>query len=217
MREICGKQIATKLSDMVDPRSCAILVIDVQNDYCYDEEGGEKYPRMIEALRQLIQSARESHVFVIYVQDTLLPSRKSDSPGWMRHYLINKDDAYIPKETATNGSAGQEFVKKISPTRHDLIIQKFRSSAFYGTSVDLILRSNGIRSVIITGAVTYGCVESTCRDASNEYFVVVPQDCVAGSDQELHEACLKIMRARYDVCSSKDIISEWNRKLVETV
>ena len=75
------------------------------------------------------------------------------------------------------------------------MVKKYRSSAFWGTNLDLLLRSNGIKSLIMAGCTTEGCVESTARDALfNDYYVVVAEDCVASDDRAQHEASLLLMR-----------------------
>ena len=92
-------------------------------------------------------------------------------------------------------------------------MRKYRSSGFWGTNLDLLLRSNGIESVIVTGCTTEGCVESTARDALfNDYYVVLPEDCLASDDRRQHEASLFLMRHRFDVVSSDDILSSWQER-----
>ena len=89
-------------------------------------------------------------------------------------------------------------------------MRKYRSSGFWGTNLDMLLRSNGIETVIVTGCTTEGCVESTARDAMfNDYYVVLPEDCVASDDPRQHEASLFLMRHRFDVVSSNDILAIW--------
>ena len=137
----------------------------------------------------------------------------SDSPAWIRHYMLGeskKDPAEISVE-GLDGTIGQQVIDEIHPQQNEIVIRKFRSSAFVGTSLDLILRSNNIKSVIMTGLHTEKCVESTCRDASNEYFVVLPEDCVDSDRKELHDACMKIMKHRYDVLMSERILDAWLR------
>ena len=59
-------------------------------------------------------------------------------------------------------------------------MKKYRSSGFWGTNLDMLLRSNGIKSIVVTGCTTEGCVESTASDALfNGYYVVLTEDCVA--------------------------------------
>jgi nicotinamidase-related amidase len=108
------------------------------------------------------------------------------------------------------GTPGQEIIAELTPEPGDLIVRKYRSSGFWGTNLDLLLRSNGIESVIVTGCTTEGCVESTARDALfNDYYVVLPEDCLASDDRRQHEASLFLMRHRFDVVSSDDILSCW--------
>ena len=82
----------------------------------------------------------------------------------------------------------------------------------WGTNLDMLLRSNAIETVVVTGCTTEGCVESTARDALfNDYYVVLPEDCVASDDSRQHEASLFLMCHRFDVVSSDDILPIWKR------
>jgi nicotinamidase-related amidase len=108
------------------------------------------------------------------------------------------------------GTPGQEIIPELAPEAGDLIVQKYRSSGFWGTNLDMLLRSNVIKTVIMTGCTTEGCVESTARDALfNDYYVVLPEDCVASDDPRQHEASLFLMRHRFDVVTSDDILAVW--------
>ena len=89
-------------------------------------------------------------------------------------------------------------------------MRKYRSSGFWGTNLDMLLRSNGIKSIVVTGATTEGCVESTARDGLfNDYYVIVPEDCVASDDAAQHDASLLLMRHRFDVVPSGEILGRW--------
>ena len=94
----------------------------------------------------------------------------------------------------------------------DLVVKKYRSSGFWGTNLDMLLRSNGIQTVLVSGCTTEGCVESTARDAMfNDYYVVIAEDCVASDDRDLHDASLLLMRHRFDIADSDEILREWAR------
>lgn len=121
-----------------------------------------------------------------------------------------KDPAEISAD-GLDGTYGQQIIDEIRPRQNEIVIKKFRSSAFVGTSLDSILRSNNMRSIIVTGLFTEGCVESTCRDASNEYFVVVIEDCIESDRKDLHDACMKVMKNRYDVMSTTEILNTWTK------
>ena len=74
----------------------------------------------------------------------------------------------------------------------------------------MLLRSNGIKSVVVAGCTTEGCVESTARDALfNDYYVVIVEDCVASDDRAQHEASLLLMRHRFDMASADEVLGIW--------
>ena len=100
---------------------------------------------------------------------------------------------------------------ELAPADGDVVVKKYRSSGFWGTNLDMLLRSNGIESVVITGCTTEGCVESTARDALfNDYYVVIVEDCVASDDRAQHEASLLLMRHRFDMAGSEEMLRVWS-------
>jgi nicotinamidase-related amidase len=220
MITIENKVVYTTLAELVDRKHTALIVVDMQNDFCktgcaFDRLGINlsMYPSMIPRLSRLLSGAREIGVPVIYVQMTVLPGRISESPAQIRFNLrlhMESHGATQPLLYTIEGTPGQEIIAELAPEPGDLIVRKYRSSGFWGTNLDLLLRSNGIESVIVTGCTTEGCVESTARDALfNDYYVVLPEDCLASDDLRQHEASLFLMRHRFDVVSSDDILSSW--------
>jgi ureidoacrylate peracid hydrolase len=210
MKLAYGKEIPSTTSELVDPKRSALLIIDVQNDYA-KRNGRLLFPQLVKNIAKVLDRARRTGLLVLYIQDTLLRERMSDSPAWIRHYMLgeSKKDPVEISADGLDGTIGHQIIDEIRPQPNEIVIKKFRSSAFVGTGLDLILRSNKIRSVIVTGLFTEGCVESTCRDASNEYFVVLAEDCVDSDSRELHGACMKIMKHRYDVLTSEEILGAW--------
>jgi nicotinamidase-related amidase len=70
--------------------------------------------------------------------------------------------------------------------------------------------------VLIGGCTTEGCVESTARDALlNDYYVVIAEDCVASDDRDQHQASMLLMRHRFDVAGSEEIIQTWDAPAAE--
>ena len=221
MIEIEGKEVFTELEELVDSAHTALVVIDMQRDFCtpgwaFDRLGVDisMYPPMIPRLARLIEQALAASVQVIYVQMTVLPGRLSESPAQIRFnlrlHLASHSDGE-PLQYAAEGSDGQAIIDELMPRPGDLVVKKYRSSGFWGTNLDLLLRSNGIKSVVITGATTEGCVESTARDALfNDYYVVIAEDCVASDDREQHDASLLLMRHRFDIATSAEIAAVWS-------
>jgi nicotinamidase-related amidase len=222
MIEVDGKQVFTTLAELVDPRHAALVVVDMQRDFCspggaFDRLGVDlsMYPPMVPRLARLVEGARPAGVPVIYVLMTVLPNRSSESPAQIRFnlrlHLSSHGDAE-PLGYTADGSEGQEVIPELAPHDGDLIVKKYRSSAFWGTNLDMLLRSNGIQSVVMTGCTTEGCVESTARDALfNDYYVVIAEDCVASDDREQHDASMLLMRHRFDIATSEEILGEWSR------
>lgn len=220
MIEIEGKQVFTELSELVDPAHSALVVVDMQRDFCHPGGAFERlgvdismYPPVIPRIAGLLAGARGAGVQVIYIQMTVLPGRKSESPAQIRFNLrmhLAEAGGEALGYTA-DGSVGQEILPELAPVDGDLVVKKYRSSAFWGTNLDLLLRSNEIKSLIVAGCTTEGCVESTARDALfNDYYVVVVSDCVASDDRAQHDASLLLMRHRFDIATAEEVLGVWN-------
>jgi nicotinamidase-related amidase len=219
MIEVEGKQVFTELEELVDPAHTALVVVDMQRDFCipggaFDRLGVDisMYPDMIPRVARLIEGARTAGVTVVYVQMTTLPGRAIESPAQIRFNLRLhlESNGGEPLRYTEDGSTGQQIIDELAPGPNDLMVKKYRSSGFWGTNLDMLLRSNGILSVIVTGCTTEGCVESTARDALfNDYYVVVAEDCVASDDPAQHDASMLLMRHRFDIATSDEILGVW--------
>ena len=222
MIEVDGKCVYTTLDELVEARHTALVVVDMQRDFCapggaFDRLGIDlsMYPPMIPRLARLIVGARRVGVPVVYIQMTTLPGRKIESPAQIRfnlHLHQTHHGVDVPLSYTLDGSPGHQILTELAPAPDDLIVKKYRSSGFWGTNLDMLLRSNGIETVIITGCTTEGCVESTARDALfNDYYVVLAEDCVASDDPRQHEASLFLMRHRFDVVTGGAILACWGQ------
>jgi nicotinamidase-related amidase len=215
MKEIMGKMVCETLDEVLDPDRCALLVIDLQNDFMRPEGKIAQAGNDISALEAILPKcaeflahARRLGVFVIHVQVTTLPNGRSDSPAMLRaKQLISKSVDF-----AMEGTWGAEICEECAPLPGEPVVTKHRSSAFTGTNLDMILRSNGVQTVVVIGEQTPGCIEATYRDASyHDYYNVLVEDLVAAYRQDLHEASLLIQKARHDVCTSAEVLDIWQR------
>ncbi|MGA8457558.1 MAG: isochorismatase family cysteine hydrolase, partial [Streptosporangiaceae bacterium] len=217
---VAGKQVFTELSEIVDPSHTALLIVDMQRDFCcaggsFDRLGVDlsMYPPVIDRIGGLLEGARQSGVLPVFVQMTVLPNRASESPAQIRFNLRLHDGHHgqaEPLAYAVDGSEGQNFVPGLEPQEGELVVKKYRSSAFWGTNLALLLRSNGIKSVVVSGCTTEGCVESTARDAMfSDYYVVLATDAVASDDKKQHDASMYLMAHRFDLATSEDIRKHW--------
>ncbi len=215
MREIHGKQVAETIEEVLNPAWCAVLPIDLQNDFMSPDgavaKGGADVSAMLDLAPKCIDfmtSARELGVRIVHVRIVDLPDGESDSPSWLR----SKGLIAGVSDFAVEGTWGAEFVEGCAPLPGELVVTKHRSSAFTGTNLNLLLRSCGVQTVVVIGEQTPGCVEATYRDAAyHDYYNVLVEDCVAGRDPELHAASIKIQKARHDVVTADEALSIWRR------
>jgi nicotinamidase-related amidase len=217
-----GKEVFTDLDELVDPSHTALLLIDMQHDFVdarglFGKLGIDL--SMYEATRPrmafLLDAAREHGVLVVHVQNTALPGRRSDSPAQLRFNMRMHEAAQQPGTPLTYtvpGTTGHEFVPELAPRSDEIVVPKYRSSGFWGTNLEQVLRSNGIKTVVVGGCTTEGCVESTARDAMfTDHYVVIADDCVGSDDKAQHEASMFLMRHRFDLAGADAIASVWSR------
>ena len=222
MITIHGKDVPTELSELVDPASSAFVIIDMQNDCCSEGGSGHSagadvsmYREVVPNIAAFAEACRVASVPVIHVRILTLPDGASDSTAWIR-LRLRANANYDPSNTGAwdftvEGTWGAEFVSELQPQAGEAVVTKFRSSAFHETNLDLRLRSNGIKSVMVAGCTTEGCVESTVRDLCfHNYFGIVLSDCVGSDIRELHEASMLVMGAyRADIATSAEVLDAW--------
>ena len=205
-------KILYELTDKINPIHTAVLVVDLQNDFCAPEGYvGQRFgcdPQANESLAkrnvELTEVARRAGVLIIWIQAIYDPEHLS-APMIMKGGQSNNEKRCL------DGTWGAEFYN-VEPKEKDLVIQKHRYSAFSGTSLDNHLRRHAIKTTVITGVSTNICVESTLREAFNlGYYVVIPRDCVAGNNEKLHEATLQNVEFLLgDVTESSSLIEHWS-------
>ena len=216
---VSGKEVLMTLEEIVRPGHTALIIVDPQNDFC--SAGGcvdrlnpsargvmESY---IENSVPLLQTARKAGVMVIYTQATNDPAGIYKSAPDIRRKIeyLDPENPHI----CIDGSWGHEIVDRLKPLPGEKIIRKHRHSSFAGTELDMLLRSNGIRSLVITGVTTERCVLATVTGAiAHDYYVVVPPDCVAAPNTKMHDAALPIISGnlcREGMADSHRIIRAW--------
>lgn len=203
--------------------------MDVQEDLCRPDSPKKTkdldrtiydftmYPSMIMSIKVLLGTARSAGVRIYYTQS--LRNGNFESPTSI-YYTMKRQGKQRPEDIPLyieEGSGGEEIVDEVAPLPGELSIRKYRASAFCGTPLDLLLRKNGIQTLVITGCETDGCIESTVRDAAYSlgYFVVLPEDCLASCSRQNHEAMMIMMKRRFDVVNSKEIIELWQARVSE--
>ena len=163
----------------VDPARTALVVVDMQNDFV-KEDGTLVVPdaqATIPKVKSLLDFARGSGMKVIFTQDT----HEEGDPEWE-----------IWPEHVRKGSWGWEIVDEVRPLEGELVLNKVRYDAFYGTHLDHSLRIWGIGTLVICGTVANICVHYTAASAALRWFeVVIPKDATSALDPFDLEASLR--------------------------
>jgi ureidoacrylate peracid hydrolase len=201
------------LAQLVDMRSSAIIVIDMQNDFCDPKGACAKYgldvsltQDMIPRMQRFFARARDLGAQLIFVQ--CIHESSTDSETWLfRH-------GGVPRPLCRKGTWGADFCG-VAPQGTEPVVIKHRYSAFIGTRLESVLKTLGIRTLIMTGVGTNVCVESTARDGFMlDYNVVFLSDCTATGTLEAHEATLSNMRNHFGtVATSDEVLAAWRTKV----
>jgi len=183
----------------------AVLVVDMTYDFTGDEGDEQaasqrKFPsscgphawEAIPRIKRLLTAARRRRIPVVYTRAPSWSNPLADS-GWSRHR-----SAHPLRRTPQSRKRGNEIPPAIAPSQGDLVIEKTKASAFFGTPLHSYLTDLGIDCLLVTGCVTSGCVRGTVLDASYlNYGVNVVEDCVFDRSQTSHRVNLFDMDMKY--------------------
>lgn len=205
------------LSEILNPRHTALLVLDMQNDFCspggkvFDAvgAGASSVRAIIPPLARLVETARRNGVLIVYLQTTHLQSGVDESAAYI-YALKKRGHRRASESNVVEGSWGHEIIDELKPGLHDAVVKKFSFDAFHNTILDQVLRNHGILSLVLTGAASYGAVLTAARAAfCRGYYVSVVEDCVAGYNENLHRASLELLNE--ELVSSHEILAIWQR------
>jgi ureidoacrylate peracid hydrolase len=193
------EQLVTLLRD----HPVALVVVDLQNDFCHPDglfgQAGKDLTlprRAVDGAIELVDVCREAGAAVIWIQQGTEPDGASDSDAWLRYKTRDGKD---PEYTLT-GSWGHAIVDELQPRTDEVRMLKYRSDSFHRTPLDTLLTAKGIRTVVLCGVNTEGCVDATLRSTLfHDYFCILVEDAIGSPNPDNHEAALSIMRTRHDL------------------
>jgi ureidoacrylate peracid hydrolase len=217
-------EILDSWQEQIRPEHTALVLVDLQNDFVHPDGwvaqqqipgflGDTGVTVVLEQAAALLSSARDANVPIVFVR--MIGDEKYLSPPMQAQYLRNHTH---PRPTCVQeGTWGADFFGDLRPNGQGLefLIDKHRYSACIGTRLDQVLRSNRIKTIVVSGVATSGCVESTIRDAFMlDYYVVVVGDACGDYDQDRHRATLKKMDLSFGyVVAVADVEGAWTAQL----
>ncbi|MGD0523713.1 MAG: isochorismatase family cysteine hydrolase [Polyangiaceae bacterium] len=174
---------------VLDPRTTALLVMDMQSgivDMVPDDKEA-----LLTRTAKLLDAARKASVRVVYVVVGFRAGYPEVSPRNASFAPIRESGRFAA------GSAGTEIHPALAPRAEEVVVTKHRVSAFAGTDLDMILRANGIETLVLAGIATSGVILSTTRQAADaDYRLVIVEDACADRDAEVHRVLLEKVLAR---------------------
>jgi nicotinamidase-related amidase len=168
----------------IDRRTSALLVMDFQKLIVDNYAAGAE--ALLDRTVKLIAAARTAGIRVIYVVVGFRPGYPEISD---RNATFNRLKA---SGALAAGAENTKIHPAVAPLAEEIVVTKHRVSAFAGTDLDLLLRANGIETLILTGIATSGVVLSTLRHAADaDYRLLVVGDCCSDGDAETHRVLLE--------------------------
>ena len=209
------------LESKLNPGHTALIVVDVQNDFCasggmMDREGLDlgAVQDMAARLPALLDAARAAHVFVVFVRNEYSTEHNLYlSDAWLEQASRRRGDSYTKRPVCAAGSWEAAFYAGLGPAPGDALVTKHRFSAFHNTDLETILRSRGIRTLVMAGVASNVCVETTAREGFlRDYYIVFLEDGTASYSEAEHSAALQVIDRYFgEVSDVGTVMSVWDR------
>lgn len=181
------------------------------------EDNAEKYPLAcvdtafpaIDQMKRLLDSARRNGVFVIYTR--FIANPKVDDVGMFHRKigagLTKGDTLYF------EGTHGAEITDELAPLETEMVLDKKKKSAFFGTPLLSLLIDRRIDTCVIVGGSTSNCVRCTVVDSEqHNFFTVIPEGAVFDRLPIAHAVSLFDMNRNYgDVMPVEDVLAYFDR------
>jgi nicotinamidase-related amidase/gamma-glutamylcyclotransferase (GGCT)/AIG2-like uncharacterized protein YtfP len=189
-----------------EPKSTALLIIDMQRDFVEPGGFGEMLGNdvsllrtTIEPCRRVLEAARRAGLAVIHTREGHRPDLADAPPSKLRRggLKVGIGDQGPMGRVLVRGEYGHDIIPELYPLASEPVIDKPGKGSFYETDLDLILQNRGIRTLIVCGVTTEVCVHTTVRQANDRgYECLVLSDCVGSYFPEFQRVALEMIKAQ---------------------
>jgi len=189
-----------------EPKSTALLIIDMQRDFVEPGGFGEMLGNdvsllrsTIEPCRRVLEAARRAGLPVIHTREGHRPDLADAPPSKLRRggLKVGIGDRGPMGRVLVRGEYGHDIIPELYPQADEPVIDKPGKGSFYETDLDLILKNRGIQTLIVCGVTTEVCVHTTVRQANDRgYECLVLADCVGSYFPEFQRVALEMIKAQ---------------------
>jgi len=186
--------------------STALVIIDMQRDFCEPGGFGETLGNdvsllraVIPPLRAVLAAARAAGLTVIHTREGHRPDLSDCPPAKLNrgNPTLRIGDPGPKGRILVRGEYGHDIIDELAPLPGELVVDKPGKGSFHGTDLGDRLAAAGITSLVVTGVTTEVCVHTTVREANDRgYECLVLSDCVGSYFPEFQRVGLAMIAAQ---------------------
>ena len=219
-----GRRVPETFEEMLNPLHTALLVHEMRNDLreegTFDKDGNPiriEFEPIVDPIRRLVERARKREVRLIYAgyvghSDESL---YSDPMIWRSHGRLTDPKTAPGPSGAVERTRGWQVIDELKPVEGDILLPKPRVDCFIGTNLELLLRWNAIRTIVIVGVgAEIGILPTVFHAVNLRFFVVAPEDCIRPTATAWRADAMKFIGGNVHgpvaiVRPSPDVIRAW--------